>query len=243
MTVLGTNLRKAHRSEDGRGPVVSVSQAAMSRRSVRVLTDKKVDRSLLTEILAIAGRAPSGSNVQPWHCFALTGDTLSRVGKAMQAEFEATAGSTSPDYSYYAAPLPEPYLSRRRACGWGLYGQLQIGRGDVEKARAYRVRNYNFFGAPVGLVFTIHRAMEKGSYLEYGMFLQSLMLAAREAGLDTCPQFSIAEYPGVLRSLLPIPEQHMILCGMALGYADPAAQLNTYQPARVQVEEFATFLD
>ena len=147
------------------------------------------------------------------------------------------------DYNYYTDPIVEPYLSRRRQCGWGLYGTLGIGRGDHEKSKAYRAGNFNFFGAPVGLVFTIDRELEKGSWLDYGMFLQTIMLAARAKGLHTCAEAAIANYPDIVRRELNITRDWIVICGMAMGYADPDAVVNTFQPPRIALEEYALFLD
>ena len=120
---------------------------------------------------------------------------------------------------------------------------LGIGRGDHEKSKAYRATNYNFFGAPVGLIFTIDRKLEKGSWLDYGMFLQTIMLAARARGLHTCPEAAIASYPDIVRRELGISNDWVVICGMAMGYADSAALINTFQPPRIEVGEYAVFLD
>ena len=135
------------------------------------------------------------------------------------------------------------YLARRRQCGWGLYGTLGVGRGDHEKSKAYRAGNYDFFGAPAGLVFTIDRQLEKGSWLDYGMFLQTIMLAARARGLRTCAEASIASYPDIVRRELAIGTEWIVVCGMAMGYADPDAVVNTFQPPRITVDDYAVFLD
>ena len=147
------------------------------------------------------------------------------------------------DYDYYTDPIEEPYLARRRACGWGLYSTLGIGRGDREKSKAYRARNYNFFDAPAGLVFTIDRTLERGSWLDYGMFLQTIMLAARARGLHTCAEAAIASFPDVVRRELGIARDSIVICGMALGYADPDAAVNTFRPERIALDEYAVFMD
>ncbi|HJQ61807.1 MAG TPA: nitroreductase, partial [Burkholderiales bacterium] len=186
--------------------------------------------------------APSGSNIQPWRVHVLTGATLERVGKAIQRAFLSDEPGHKRDYDYYTDPIYEPYLARRRECGWGLYGTLGIGRGDREKSKAYRATNYDFFGAPAGLIFTIERKMEKGSWLDYGMFLQTLMLAARAKGLHTCPEAAIASYPDIVRRELDITPDWVVICGMAMGYADPDAIINTFQPPRIELDDYATFL-
>ena len=224
-------------------PAPDVFEAARTRRSIRAYKPDRVPPEVLREIVAVARHAPSGSNIQPWRVHVLTGGALERVGGAIRDAFLSDEPGHVRDYEYYTDPVFEPYLARRRQCGWGLYGTLDIGRGDYEKSKAYRARNYEFFGAPAGLVFTIDRKLEKGSWLDYGMFLQTIMLAARARGLHTCPEASIASYPNVVRRELGLTTDWVVVCGMAMGYADPDAIINTYQPARIDVDDYATFLD
>jgi nitroreductase len=224
-------------------PAADVFEAARTRRSIRAYRKDPVRPETLREIVEVARWAPSGSNIQPWRVYVLTGATLKRLGAAIVHAFMTDEPGHHRDYDYYTEPIEEPYLARRRQCGWGLYGTLGIGRGDREKSKAYRARNYEFFGAPAGLVFTIDRALEKGSWLDYGMFLQTIMLAARARGLHTCPEASIASYPAIVRRELGIGEDNVVICGMAMGYADPADSINSFQPARIGVDDYATFLD
>ena len=219
-----------------------VFEAVRTRRSIRAYKPDPVPRETLREIVAVARHAPSGSNIQPWRVHVLTGATLERVGDAIKHAF-LSGEREHRDYEYYTDPVYEPYLARRRQCGWGLYGTLQIGRGDYERSKAYRARNYEFFGAPAGLVFTIDRGLEKGSWLDYGMFLQTIMLAARARGLHTCAEASIASYPDVVRRELALTPDSIVICGMAMGYADPDDVINTFQPPRIDVDDYATFLD
>ena len=220
-----------------------VFEAARTRRSVRAYKTDAVPRETLRAVVEVARHAPSGSNIQPWRVHVLTGATLTRVGGAIRRAFLDDEPGHKRDYEYYTDPVFEPYLARRRACGWGLYGTLGIGRGDHEKSKAFRAGNYNFFGAPAGLVFSIDRTLEKGSWLDYGMFLQTIMLAARARGLHTCPEASIASYPDIVRRELGLTDEWVIICGMALGYADNDAPVNTFQPPRIALEEYAEFLD
>ena len=224
-------------------PAPDVFEAARTRRSIRAYKPVPVPRETLREIVAVARHAPSGSNIQPWRVHVLTGKSLKRVGDAIKHAFLTDEPGHARDYEYYTDPVFEPYLARRRQCGWGLYGTLDIGRGDYGKSKAYRARHYEFFGAPAGLVFTIDRKLEKGSWLDYGMFLQTIMLAARARGLHTCAEASIASYPDVVRRELSLTSDWVVICGMALGYADPEAIVNTYQPRRIELDEYATFLD
>lgn len=221
----------------------SIAEAIRSRRSVRAYLPEAVPESVLRELLTLGRHAPSGSNIQPWQVAVLTGATLQRVGAVIQQAFLNDEPGHQRDYNYYTDPIVEPYLARRRACGWGLYGTLGIGKGDVEKSRAYRAQNYVFFGAPAGLVFTIDRDLEKGSWLDYGMFLQTLMLAARAFGLHSCAEASIASYPDIVRRELGLGDDQVVMCGMALGYADPVAVVNTFQPARIALEDYVRFHD
>jgi nitroreductase len=220
-----------------------VFAAARTRRSIRGYKPDPVADDILREIVAVARHAPSGSNIQPWRVHVMTGATLKRVGAAIQRAFVNDEPGHQRDYEYYTDPIVEPYLARRRQCGWGLYGTLGIGRGDREKSKAYRATNYNFFGAPVGLIFTIDCKLEKGSWLDYGMFLQTIMLAARARGLHTCAEAAIASYPDIVRRELDITRDWIVICGMAMGYADPQAVINNFQPPRMGVEEYAVFLN
>jgi nitroreductase len=219
-----------------------VFEAARTRRSIRAYKRDPVPITILREVVALGRYAPSGSNIQPWHVHVLTGATLSRLGTALRQAFLDDEPGHKRDYDYYTDPILEPYLARRRQCGWGLYGALGIGRGDHDKSRAYRATNYDFFGAPVGLLFTIDRQLEKGSWLDYGMFLQTIMLAARSRGLHTCAEASIASYPDIVRRELGISDDWIVICGMAMGYADPSAVINSFQPSRIAVDEYAVFL-
>jgi nitroreductase len=220
-----------------------VFAAGRTRRSIRAYKSDPVPPDTLREIVELGGQAPSGTNIQPWRVHVLTGAALKRLGDAIQHAFLTDEPGHIRDYIYYTDPLEEPYRARRRQCGWGLYGTLGIGRGDREKSKTYRARNYNFFGAPAGLVFTIDRRLERGSWLDYGMFLQTIMLAARARGLHTCAQASIASFPDIVRRELSITRDFIVICGMAMGYADPDAIVNTFRPPRIALEEYAVFLD
>lgn len=224
-------------------PAADVFEAARTRRSIRGYKRDPVPAGTLREIVAAGRHAPSGSNIQPWRVHVLTGETLQRLGTAIQQAFLTDEPGHHRDYDYYTDPIGEPYLARRRQCGWGLYSTLGIARGEHEKSKTYRARNYNFFGAPAGLVFTIGRELERGSWLDYGMFIQTLMLAARARGLHTCPEASIASYPDIVRRELGIGDEQIVICGMAMGYADPDDIINTFQPPRIDVDDYAVFLD
>ncbi len=224
-------------------PAADVFEAARTRRSIRAFKADAIPAETLREIVALGRHAPSGSNIQPWRVHVLTGATLKRVGSSIQQAFLNDEKDHKRDYNYYTEPIEEPYLARRRACGWGLYGTLGIGRGDHEKSKAYRASNYVFFDAPAGLVLTIDRTLEVGSWFDYGLFAQTLMLAARARGLHTCAEASIASYPDIVRRELGITRDWTIMCGIAMGYAQDDAVVNTFQPERIALEDYATFYD
>ena len=217
-----------------------VEEAIATRRSVRGFLGTPVGMPVVARLLELAARAPSGSNIQPWKVHVVTGPALARLTAAMLAAHEAGEPEAR-EYAYYPLAWRAPYLDRRRRAGWQLYELAGVARGDRAGASRQRGRNYTFFGAPVGLVFTIDRDLERGSWLDYGMFLQTLMIAARGHGLDTCPQAAIANHPAILREHLSIPPGEMVVCGMALGHADPGEPANALVTEREPVAAFATF--
>lgn len=218
----------------------AVDGAIRTRRSIRGFLPTPVAVEAIRELLDLAACAPSGSNIQPWRVHVLTGDALQRLKDELLAQHDAHAPEER-EYEYYPTSWRSPYLERRRAVGWKLYELAGVAKGDREAGHRQRGLNYTFFGAPVGLVFTIDNDLEKGSWLDCGMFIQTLMIAARGRGLDTCPQAAIANYPSVLRRHLPIADTETIICGMAIGFADPAEPANALEPGREAVEVFATF--
>lgn len=220
----------------------TIAEALRSRRSVRQYLPTPVAPATVREILALAVNAPSGSNLQPWNVYAFTGAPLAALGAAIKTAFLTGEPGHGREYKYYTDPVAEPYKSRQRACGWGLYGAVGIAKGDREGTRQQRARNYDFFGAPVGLVFTIDRTLEIGSWMDLGAFLQSIMLAARGFGLHTCAQASIGEFHKVVRAHAPVPDSHIVVCGMAMGHLDPDAPVNRFRTERESVDVFATFL-
>jgi len=219
---------------------MDVIEAMTSRRSIRGFLADPVPRATVERILAAASRAPSGSNIQPWHVRVTTGAEKARLSAAVRAAIAAGAKGQR-EYQYYPREWREPYHSRRRATGWGLYGLLGIAKGDRAATEAQHLRNFDFFGAPVGLFVTMDRDMEQGSWIDCGMFLQNVMLAARGLGLDTCPQAAWCDHHAVVRRELGIGEDQVLVCGMALGRADPEEPANRLVTERVPVAEFVTF--
>jgi nitroreductase len=218
----------------------AVDAAITSRRSIRAFLPRPVPQADVEHLLDVAARAPSGSNIQPWKVHALAGVALKRLCDALMAEHAAGITPES-EYQYYPRKFFEPYHGRRRKVGWDLYALLGIAKGENERMRAQHGRNLIFFGAPVGLIFTIHRDLEQGSWLDYGMFLQNVMVAARGMGLDTCPQAAFMPYHRTIQTMLEIPPEEMLVCGMALGYADPAAVENGLETERAPARDFARF--
>lgn len=222
--------------------MISVAEAITGRQSIRAYLDKSVPQEMIARILEVAGRAPSGSNIQPWKVWVLTGAARDRLVADLTARH--TGGDEGKrEYNYYPVKWREPYIGRRRKTGWGLYGLLGIGRDDKSAMAAQHRQNYTFFGAPVGLIFTIDRDMEPGSWLDVGMFIQSVMIAARGEGLETCPQAAFCQYHEVVREHLRIGQDKVVVCGMALGYGDPAAHINSFRTERMTLDEFVTWID
>ncbi len=223
-----------------------VDEAIISRRSVRRFLPTPIPRATIEAILAAASRAPSGSNIQPWRVYVLTDagrdSLIAEVSDAHDAERGVAEPEHRADYEYYPRNWFEPYIGRRRQLGWSLYNLLGIGKGDFDRSHAQSGRNYRFFDAPVGLMFSIDRRLELGSWLDYGMFLQNIMVAARGRGLDTCPQQAWCRYHRIVARHVGMTEHEQLVCGMALGYADPHCIENQFKTERAPVEAFARFI-
>jgi nitroreductase len=226
----------------------SVDAALQSRFSARAYLDKPVERSVLEALLDVAKSAASGTNTQPWKVYVLQGATKDSLVAAACAEHDAVRADPSraqahqEAYDYYPTQWVSPYIDRRRACGFGLYGVLGIGKGDKDKMHAQHQQNYRFFDAPVGLMFTIDKVMGRGSLLDYGMFLQNVMVAARARGLHTCPQAAWNGFSDIVLPHIGAGDNEMLVCGMSLGYADEDALVNTFATEREFVESFTKWL-
>lgn len=223
----------------------AVDAAITSRRSIRAFLDKPVEREDIARILDVAARAPSGTNTQPWKVHVLTGAARERLSNAILAvnADPEQARAHAEEYPYYPREWVSPYIDRRRKVGWDLYSLLGLTRDNKAGMAAQHARNYAFFDAPVGLIFTIDRILEQGSWLDYGMFLQNIMVAARARGLDTCPQAAFTQYHRIIADQLALPEHEMVVCGMALGWADPDRIENTLSTEREPSSGFARFLE
>ncbi len=227
----------------------AVDEAITSRMSVRSFTSQPVPKTSLEEILAVASRAPSGTNCQPWRVYVLQGqsrqslvDKVCQAHDAIQSKPELATQYVE-EYDYYPQKWVSPYIDRRRENGWGLYGLLGIGKGDKEKMHLQQQRNFSFFDAPVGLMFTVDKVMGRGSLVDYGAFLQNIMVAARARGLHTCPQAAWNTFARIVLPHIGAGEGEMLVCGMSLGYADPSAVVNSFHTPRVAVAEFTKWLD
>ena len=222
-----------------------VDQAITSRRSIRAFLPTPVAREDIEAILDVARRAPSGSNTQPWKVYVLTGESKARLSESVLAAYEHPEADTlhREEYPYYPRTWIDPYQSRRRKVGWDLYGLLGIERADKERMHAQHARNFRFFDAPVGIIFTIDRVMEQGSWLDYGMFLEAVMVGARARGIDTCPQAAFTQFHRIIAEHLRLTDDEMVVCGMSMGYANPAAIENTLVTERAPVSDFTRFLD
>lgn len=216
----------------------TVDRVMASRRSVRAFLPQEISDDTVDDILRVAARAPSGTNTQPWRVHVLKGATLARLVDAACAAFDAADGTHQAEYDYYPPEFFDPYLARRRKVGWDLYGLLGIAKGDAQRMKAQHRKNFEFFGAPVGLVFTIDRRLGKGSWLDYGMFLQNVMLAAEARGLATCPQAAWIDYHRIITDILGLPANEQLVCGMALGHADLSAKENTLVSEREDLSAF-----
>jgi nitroreductase len=227
----------------------SVDAAITSRMSVRAFLPTPVPRATIEHLLTLASRAPSGTNTQPWKVYVLQGASRDSLVQKVCTAHDALRADPSlaaeykEAYDYYPEKWVTPFIDRRRENGWGLYGLLGITKGDKDKMHAQHQRNFRFFDAPVGFMFTLDRVMGRGSLVDYGMFMQNLMVAARGHGLHTCPQ---AVWNGFGRIILPhigAGEHEMLVCGMSLGYADPDHVVNSFYTPREPAASFTTWLE
>lgn len=221
--------------------MISVDDAIAGRRSVRAFLPDPVSKETVEHILSVASRAPSGTNTQPWQAHVLFGEARQRLTDAVIDAFKNEQGQHDHERLYYMTKWREPYVSRRRKVGWDMYGLVGITKDNREGMIEQTARNYKFFDAPVGMIFTIDQDMHWGSWLDCGMFLENVMLAARGQGLETCPQAAFANYHKVVRKVLNLPDSQAIICGMSLGKEDKSSVINELVTVREPVEAFTTF--
>ena len=220
----------------------AVDEAINTRQSVRAFLPTPVGRATVEGLLKLAARSASGSNIQPWRVRVIAGDVRARLVKAIFDAVERDGFEPyQREWNYYPVNWREPFLGRRRKIGWDMYGLLGVAKGDFEGTQRARMRNCEFFGAPVGMIFTLDEDLEIGSWLDLGIYLGTLMIAARGHGLHTCPQAAFADFHKVIRPILDIPEKEIIVCGMALGHIDPDAPVNRLATERAPLADFASF--
>lgn len=225
-----------------------VDAAITSRMSARAFTQQAVPRALLEQILEVASRAPSGTNTQPWKVYVLQGATRDSLVEKICTAHDAVranpelAANYKEEYDYYPTKWISPFIDRRRENGWSLYSLLDIGKADKDKMHAQHQRNYKFFDAPVGLMFTVNRVMGRGSLIDVGMLLQNVMVSARGHGLHTCPQAAWNGFANIIMPHIGAGEDEMLVCGMSLGYADETDKVNSFHTPRVPAAEFTTWL-
>lgn len=220
--------------------MTSVKDALAARKSTRAFLDKPVPRDVIERILLSAGHAPSGTNTQPWQVAVVSGSEKQALEAKLLAAAEA-GEEEKMDYLYYPVEWVEPFKSRRRACGLQLYSTLQISREDKQRQREQWMANYRAFDAPVALYFFLDPIMKTGSFMDYGMFLQSVMLCAVEEGLATCAQAALGQFPAIVKDHLGYDRDQVLVCGMALGYEDTEAVINSYRTPRLPITEFVRF--
>jgi nitroreductase len=219
-----------------------VDEAITTRQSVRAFLPTPVERATVEELLAVASRSPSGSNIQPWKVRVVAGEVKTNLSRAILGAIERDGfDKYRREWNYYPVQWREPFLGRRRKIGWDMYGLLGVGKGDHEGTHQARLRNYEFFGAPVGMIFTLDDDLEIGSWLDLGILIGAIMIAARGHGLHTCPQAAFADFHSIIRPMLDIPGNEIVICGMALGHIDPDAPINALKTERAGVAEFTSF--
>lgn len=219
----------------------TAEEAIVSRRSVRGFLTDPVPMALVRHILEVSARAPSGTNMQPWQGHVVVGKKRQELCDAVVDASLNDRGGHEKEYKYYPDKFFEPYLTRRRTVGFGMYDLLGIRKGDVQRMKEQGAKNFTFFDAPVGMIFTVDKRLEIGSWLDYGMYLQNIMIVARQYGLHTCPQAAWPSYHTIIKRILGIPEGETVVCGMALGYEDTSLPENTLRTERADLDDYITF--
>ena len=219
----------------------TVSQAIMTRRSVRVFLDQPVPEAVVREILEVASRSASGGNLQPWKVSVLAGAVRDDFVRTVAERRKETPFGEGLEYDIYPHDLEDPYHARRGKVAGDMYALVGIERDDSAARTQQMAKNFEFFGAPVGMFISIDRKMGPPQFADLGIFLQSIMLLAREHGLHSCPQEAWSLWGKTIREFTDIPDDDLMFCGVALGYADPDAVMNRNYTDRAAVDEFASF--
>ncbi len=222
-----------------------VDEVMLARRSVRGFLPTPVSRSMIEDILRVSAKAPSGSNIQPWQVYVVTGQRKEEITQAILKVFNDPEKNVlhRPEYIYYPKNWTEPFLGRRRKVGYDLYDLAGIARGEHQKMQQFHGKNYEFFGAPVALMLTIPRMMEQGSWLDYGMFVQNILIAATARGLASCPQAAFIAYHQIITSILEIPDEEQFVMAISLGYEDTSEKINQLTTERAELKDFVKFFD
>ena len=219
---------------------MNVAEAIDSRTSCRAFESTQVPEATVRTILDAARRSPSGGNLQPWHIYALAGDPLAELLAIVRRKLPAEPRGEGSEYDIYPPDLWDPYRSRRYKCGEDLYATIGVVREDKLGRLRQFARNYQFFGAPVGLFFCIDRRLGPPQWSDLGMYMQSVMLLAREHGLHTCAQEAWSVWHRTVGEFLGLPDELMLFSGMALGIRDESAPINRLRTDRAPLEEIAT---
>ncbi|MEM9331277.1 MAG: nitroreductase [Pseudomonadota bacterium] len=224
---------------------MDVHEAIMSRHSCRRFKPDPVPMKSIRKILTGAGQAPSGHNTQPWKVYVVQGAAKQRITEKALVAAQGTSSlkASDPEFDYYPTEWFEPYLERRRATGFGLYGAIGIGRDDKESRSAQMLRNFKFFDAPVGFFITFSRRMSVGSFMDIGMFIQNILVGARGEGLHTCGQVAWCSHHHMIRQELNIDDDELLACGISVGYAVEEAPENIWRTDRADIDEWVTFYE
>lgn len=222
---------------------MEVREAVRSRRSVRAFLDRPVDLELLSRVLSEATRAPSGGNVQPWHVVVLTGDAIEALRSLVRDRLESGGAMPEPEYPIYPQPLHSPYRERRFSNGEQLYAALGIPREDKVARLLQFAKNWDFFGAPVGVLLFVDRRMGSAQWSDLGGYLQTVMLLLRDAGLDSCPQEAWSAPHDLVREVVDVSSEWLLFCGLAVGYADEEHPVNSFVTERAPIAEVITVVD
>ena len=220
----------------------TVSEAIDTRLTCRAFTNELPNKNIITSIIERAKRAPSGGNLQPWRMWVVSGQPLEEFKKDIAEKIKDNPMGEGTEYNIYPPNLKEPYESRRREVGRSMYEVLNIPKEDKAGRMKQFMRNFEFFGAPIALFFAIDREMQEGQWSDLGMFIQSIMLLAREEGLHTAPQEAWAIWYKTVNKFLDIPEELMLFCGMGIGFADENDPINTFRSKREEIDDFADFI-
>ena len=220
---------------------MTVTQAVATRRSIRQFTDRPVDLALLRQILEKAQRSPSGGNTQPWNAIVMTGEPLAQLTETIKAVAVAAPRGEGMEYDIYPKDLEGRYEAQRFGVGEAMFGALGIERDDKRARVVQMMKNWDSFGAPVQLFTYTRKYMGPPQWSDMGMWLQTVMLLLREAGLDSCAQEIWAMYGEKMRECLGIDDDHMFFCGMAIGYRDENAAINNFDVPRIEIDSAIDF--